>query len=311
MRDHAPANFQTSGCTIGDTACLCCGGNKTVSENTLVSAYFSYKAFSSSPSPCLLVHCLSCGFKFYNRRITDEEGSAYYSGYRDEKYFIERHHYEPFYTRSVHDGLSEHMCSSARRDTVAAALRKSGASNHFNSIIDYGGGDGALITDLPAERRISFDPSGTPGQPGIEVVDNRASLPPAVDLVICAQVLEHVSDPKALVSDMVSLLRPGGLVYLEVPDQSWRRFTSLRPSRAFFEWLSRHPRMLLAADIFSTFFRVKLGTLPPFGFVPMREHINFFSASALRAIAMTDTLVVRAEGYTSDKSFWLVSEKCR
>lgn len=189
------------------------------------------------------------------------------------------------------------------------AISAAGLGEDFCCASDYGGGDGALISEVRASRKISFDPSGNGGRNGIEVIGERAALPQDVDLVTCAQVLEHVSDPAALVDDMILLLRPGGLLYLEVPDQIWRRFTDLSLSRAATEWLCAHPRLMLAADIYSTAFRVKMGFLPPFGFVPMREHINFFSATALRSIASRVSLRLKGEGRTIDRSFYLIAER--
>ena len=34
-------------------------------------------------------------------------------------------------------------------------------------------------------------------------------------------------------------------------------------------------------DLYSTAFRVKLGFLPPLGFAPMREHVNFFTLESI------------------------------
>ena len=290
--------------------CLCCGSADLIKEQTLISPYLAFKAMATGPSECQLCVCRACGFRFYDRGLIDEETSSYYRGYRNEKYYIDRNGFEPFYTRSVHDRLSDHMCSAKRRDSFGAAISTAGVATPLDLVIDYGGGDGSLIADLPAARKISFDPSGTEGWTGIEVVERREALPSGeADLVVCAQVLEHVSNPQGLLDDMVSLLRSGGVLYLEVPDQLWRRWSSLRPSKAFVTWLCRHPRALLAADTYSTAFRVKLGALPPFGFVPMREHINFYSAMALRAFVERGALDVRREGRTDDRSFYIVAEK--
>ncbi len=288
--------------------CLCCGGYDLAAGHTVVSPYLAFKALGSGPVPCVLYRCLTCDFRFYDRGLTEEEANSYYRGYRDETYFVERNRYEPYYTRAVHDGLSEYMGSKGRRTGLNRAFVELGFSTEFECVVDYGGGDGALIGDLSASRKISFDPSGTPGCGGIEIIADRASLPTQVDLVICAQVLEHVSDPNALLEEMISLLKPGGFLYLEVPDQIWRGLPG-RLRQSVVEWLCRRPRLLLAADIYATAFRVKLGILPPFGFVPMREHINFFSAQALRTLSDRGALRLLGEGRTNDRSFFLVAEK--
>lgn len=290
--------------------CLCCESGDLATEYSVVSPYLAHKAFRAEPQPCQLHRCRVCDFRFYDRGLTDAEQTAYYVGYRNEDYYAERHRFEPFYTRAEHDKIADRLGGGHRRVDFAGTLAAAGIDPHVRCVVDYGGGDGSLIAELPAARKLSFDPSGTPGLAGVEVVEDRAALPADADLVTCAQVLEHVSDPRALLADMVSLLRPGGLVYLEVPDQLWRRPWGAKLGRGAAEWLCRHPRALLAADIFGTAFRVKLGVLPPFSFVPMREHINFFSAASLRALAEVEGgLCIRYEGRAADDSFCLLAEK--
>lgn len=290
--------------------CLCCGSSDLQSEYSIVSPYLAHKAFDSAPEVCQLHRCRQCDFRFYDRGLTDAEGDAYYAGYRNEAYYKERHRHEPFYTRREHEKIADRLGSRARRADFARTLAAANVAPNFAAVIDYGGGEGSLIAELTAERKISFDPSGTAGLPGVEVLGARLGLPEDADLITCAQVLEHVSDPGGLLDDMIALVRPGGLVYLEVPDQRWRRLTSMTLGRRVAEWLCRYPRALLAADIFGTAFRVKFGVLPPFAFVPMREHINFFSADSLRALVQRDpTVTVRYEGRAADNSFCLIAEK--
>lgn len=288
--------------------CLCCGSADLAIEHTAISPYLAWKAWSGAPEPCRLHTCPICDFRFYDRGLTDEQGAAYYSGYRDERYYQDRHQREPFYTRAVHENIAKRLSSTERRERLASMLVDAGIHTQFDCVVDYGGGDGSLILDLDAARKVSFDFSGAPGLPGIEVIATAAALPDHADLITCAQVLEHVSDPQALLDAMIALLRPGGLVYLEVPDQIWRRAGPKLGRRAL-GWLCRHPSLLLAADIYGTAFRVKTGILPPLGFVPMREHINFFSAQALQAFVTGAGLTIRSAGRTADRSFCVIAER--
>ena len=68
------------------------------------------------------------------------------------------------------------------------------------------------------------------------------------------------------------------------------------------------PPLLLALDVYSTAFRVKLGVLPPFGFVPMREHVSFFTEASLGALARRVGLTVLALG-PGIGGFHLVAQK--
>ena len=51
------------------------------------------------------------------------------------------------------------------------------------------------------------------------------------DLVYCSEMIEHVSDPAALVAQLARLTRPGGLLYLTTPDATPRRSAA-----AFLAW---------------------------------------------------------------------------
>jgi len=87
--------------------CLCCGTTNLTAEHTLISLYLAFKAFNAGPAPCRIIRCNNCDFRFYDRGLSEEEGNAYYQKYRDENYFTERNKFEPFYTRAVHDDLTE------------------------------------------------------------------------------------------------------------------------------------------------------------------------------------------------------------
>jgi 2-polyprenyl-6-hydroxyphenyl methylase/3-demethylubiquinone-9 3-methyltransferase len=74
------------------------------------------------------------------------------------------------------------------------------------SVLDYGGGNGALARDLRtagfagAETYDAFHP------------DHRARPDGRFDLVTCFETLEHMPDPVAGAADIASFLKPGGLI---------------------------------------------------------------------------------------------------
>ena len=76
------------------------------------------------------------------------------------------------------------------RSAAAFARERYGLAIFCGELLDFRGSDSAHDDDGPA----------------------------AFDVIHSAQVLEHVLDPEACVAHMASLLAPGGLVYLEVPN---------------------------------------------------------------------------------------------
>lgn len=276
--------------------------------NSVISGYLAFKAWNGRPETTLLFECAGCGFRYYERGLTDGEAKAYYDGYRNDDYIRERHRFEPFYTQAAHDTDTAFKVSDVRRTELLSALGRAGIALPLSSVVDFGGGEGWLIRDLPATRRFVLDISESATVPGVERIPDKSYLAEQVDLITCAQVLEHVSDPAALLHEMMLLLRSGGAIYLEVPDQIWRETRIMRPRAGFLSWLCAHPKLLMLWDTYSTVFRVILGRLPPLGFVPMREHINFFTLEALRQLAQRAGLTICAQGINTG-GFYLVATK--
>lgn len=99
--------------------------------------------------------------------------------------------------------------------------------------------------------------------------------------------MEHASDPGNYLRQAASLCADGAYLYIEVPDELWSNRVFHSPARdVWLKYLLRHPRILILADMLSTGCRVKLGFLPPMGFIPMREHLNYFTNRALDSILL-------------------------
>lgn len=82
------------------------------------------------------------------------------------------------------------------------------------SILDYGCGNGILLEFL--RGRGYTDVAGY--DPYVPAFAERPGRPGGYDLVIANDVIEHVDDPRALLADALSLVRPGGLLYLGTAD---------------------------------------------------------------------------------------------
>ena len=85
--------------------------------------------------------------------------------------------------------------------------------------------------------------------PGAQAVGRDAALAQEYDLVACCQVLEHVPYPADVLRDLVQAMRPGTLLYVEVPQEQLMRGPDPLPKKH--HW---------------------------------HEHINFFSERSLAAL---------------------------
>lgn len=97
-------------------------------------------------------------------------------------------------------------------------------------VLEIGCGDGSFLADVcraGSNTGIGFDPSFDAGRadPGVRAsVDIRAEIyqhrpgGPTADLVVCRHVLEHLPDPRAMLSAAASALSgPNALLLFEVP----------------------------------------------------------------------------------------------
>jgi SAM-dependent methyltransferase len=96
------------------------------------------------------------------------------------------------------------------------------------TVVDVGCGRGELHAFLrdKAERYLGVDVvrhSGYPKDLALLEVDldsGRVPLPDAsVDAVVSAETIEHVENPRALMRELVRLVRPGGWVFVTTPNQ--------------------------------------------------------------------------------------------
>jgi len=255
------------------------------------------QAWEGPPELTRLMCCKQCGFRFFDRGLSREEAERYYRDYASETYLMARHRYEFFYTRKAYEWDRQWAVSVGRKNALAGALQVAGASARFAKALDYGGGNGQMLQGIDANEKAVFELREITAEPGVRWIGSREEVGTDWDLVLDRQVLEHTSDPLDQIRDISQMLANGGWLYAEVPVQHWRDISGLPFGRdAWLSWLLQHPRGLLAVDVVSTACRVKAGFVPPFGFVPMREHVNFFTVQALKALLTRAGLCVQSAG---------------
>lgn len=273
--------------------CLCCGNGNLQFETQVVSGFLAERAWGGPPQTTRLMICPACGFRFFDRGLSDVEMTKYYRNYRDAQYVHDRCRWEPFYTKGQHAALLAWTNSTVRFDALRQVMAGSNAPARFASALDHGGDQGQMLTAIEADRKAVFEPSACPAMPGIESYTDSAKLPGGWDLILSCQVLEHVSAPTAYLRQIGTLLADSGWLYLEVPVESWQSAPGSEALRAVcLQQILRFRPLLMAADLICTVSRIKLGRLPPLGFVAMREHLNYFTAEALGAILNGSGFVV-------------------
>ncbi|MDA0328587.1 MAG: class I SAM-dependent methyltransferase [Gemmatimonadetes bacterium] len=115
-----------------------------------------------------------------------------------------------------------------------------------DAVLEIGPGHGMFARHLLALRpttrywAVETDLSCRPTLDGmgvrvLESVQEMPSDAPPFDLAIASHVLEHVADPCAFVSAMLGTLRPGGVLFLEVPCRDHEHKALDEPHLLFFD----------------------------------------------------------------------------
>jgi hypothetical protein len=275
-------------------ACVGCGSPRLERLPAVLAPFIRSYVLGRKPATATrddevvsLCLCLSCDLAFYDRRFTDDEIDQLYSGYRGEGYFHARNRVEPFYTRSVNTAIgADQTTISLRRRKVGDFLRVATAARPPLSVLDYGGDAGQFIPDWSGLRKYVYEISDVTPCPGIERLGDLADLREPVDLVMLAHVLEHASDPLAMLRHLRGLATRQGWLYVEVPlDRPQAPPPRLMPlHRRWVSLVSGSPRRAILADVVSTPLRVLVRQRwTPFTFPKLHEHLNHFSEASLAA----------------------------
>lgn len=156
--------------------------------------------------------CLHCALLFLTPRFTEEELTRLYS----PVYFTRRAEYEPGWKPADHDHAALIRDSETQRRALIARI-VGPFSDGIHSVLDMGGGKGSLIPSLPeVTRALVCDPGVEQTEPHVQRVATPQEAGP-VDMVMSTHVLEHLNDPLGFLQQLAGMVRPGGLVYIEVP----------------------------------------------------------------------------------------------
>jgi SAM-dependent methyltransferase len=290
--------------------CLSCGSHCLRREAQPISGFLAARAWQGRPELTELVVCEVCGLRFFERGLDDDEASRYYQGYRDSAYQQSRQAWEPFYTARQHAATLAWSNDPARLVNLRHSLAQSGAPAHFGAVLDHGGGEGHMLAAVDADRKAVFDPSGGQTVRGRECYAKESDLPSGWNLVLCCQVLEHISFPSCYLRRIHDLLADDGWLYIEVPNEHWRSAPGREELRkALLKALLHSRPLLIAADMLCTASRIKLGRLPPLGFVAMREHINYFTQESLSAVLAGNGFQVESCGIDNGGQLFAVARK--
>ncbi|HTB10811.1 MAG TPA: class I SAM-dependent methyltransferase [Bryobacteraceae bacterium] len=193
--------------------CAVCGGTE---REVLHSQEFYLPEGHPLASGYDVVACSDCGFVFADTVV---EQAAY------DQFYAKRSKYEDS-KNSTGSGLNE--WDAARLRTVADAIAQQ-IDGGNPRILDLGCANGGLLAAFKSKGFLDLtgvDPSETCAAATREVHQINAvaaslyALPDLglFDVITLSHVLEHLEDLRGAARNFARLLRPGGMVYIEVPD---------------------------------------------------------------------------------------------
>ena len=245
------------------SSCVCCGSTNVIKSNMRMAGFVIERMLNTvmlDPILDMAIQCQECYFISSELRFTDEQMQRYYHEYMDASSSGARQHGSYVFHRLRNEGTGWFDLVKLYKQPWWIAARKEAIVNvitaqdiwlkDITSVLDFGGDLGQYIPDeLNHARRHVVEIEERELVEGVTAVSSPDKCDP-VDLVLCCHTLEHVSYPSDLVAEMKRYLRPGGLLYIEVPNEEEPTLKSIRESKA----------------------------------IEMHEHINIFWPDSLRAL---------------------------
>jgi len=254
----------------------------------MTAPFIAAYVFDAKPAVCDLCACRGCGLMFYGARYEDGEIRRLYEGYREARYFAARNRVEPWYTQKFNDDIGGEAGMTPRRAVYQTTLAAQADAGSIGTVLDYAGDRGQMMEGGPGREHFVFDISGVAPVDGVTGIADEKSLEGRTfDLVLLCGVVEHFSEPLRQVEHVMQNVKPGGLLYIEVPDERFDigRIPTGAWYRNYLRWIAPLGPALLAMDFWSTAVRVKFGFIPPLGFAKQHEHLNYFDAPSMAKLA--------------------------
>lgn len=200
-------------------------------------------ASSSDEGPKTILLCPNCGSGVADPMLSQGELDSLYQGSSywnesDELVINQQHFPIPF-------ALAE-----ARWNTVSDYLHKMRPSGDI-SILDIGAGHGVFgligarklggrlvkytaVEPDPVMRKAMQKTWDVQHGGEISAISNLADVSGSFDLVVMSHVLEHVSEPKEFMEMVLQKVKPGGVVFVEIPNQDYLFKKNVFPHLLFF-----------------------------------------------------------------------------
>lgn len=239
--------------------CILCGNENVAKRMAGFVPFLVERMFDSQYIESSFVYCPDCDFYFSEYRPTPEQMAKLYANYRGEEYQKQRQKYEPYYTPEFNHAIGNlDEVIKLRKKHLTWTLDTFIDVSELKNVVDYGGDNGQFIPDcLENSNRYVYELSDVDTIPGVKKINSKEELiQHKWDFIMCCHVLEHVSYPMDIISEISSIMTKGSYLYVEVPLEIYvEKFNIGQP-------------------------------------VPIHEHINFFRLKTMNQLFKTDEFLI-------------------
>ena len=257
--------------------CLICKSKNINKFKAQFADFIAERVFDGENMAINLLHCEKCGFAYFDYRVSDDESTKLYSGYRNKGYQKQRQKHECWYTEEINKLIgNSNLEIKNRNNNLEDILKKYINISRIQSVLDFGGDRGQFIPDVfKAVKKYVYEISGVEPCSGIQSLTSMEECYlNDYDLVICANVLEHLANPSEKVRQIKSLLKKGNYLYVELPYDSpfyKNKFSDCQfLFNRYFSWI----------NIFKHFIKAKKYS----NLQLMHEHINYFTINSIEEL---------------------------
>ncbi len=208
------------------TSCLICGNTNLRRVKTKVSDFIVAKIWGeaavASGIEVNLCHCDSCSFSFYDKRLTSNEESKLYSGYRENDYQKLREKYEPWYTEKINQVMNTDKVALQEQQRVILKMMRKFINKPLKTGLDFGGNRGdTFCKGFGIEKQYVYDISGVKTVHGVIGISSFEKLKSYFfDFIMCNMTFEHIMDPLDFAKTLYGIGNGCTYYYVEVPSEN-------------------------------------------------------------------------------------------
>lgn len=273
---------------LQEKKCIFCNSEDTETIPARIAPFIKERINNLSDLSFNLIHCKKCGSAFYDYRYSEEEVQKIYNGYRNQQYQESRQKYENWYSKEINKLIGDDKKAiKSRNNNLTKILKENVPVDNIKTILDYGGDKGQYIPDIfNNKQKYVYDISNTSVLDGVVSIKDLKTCyelqKEGYDLIICAHVLEHLTNPEETIKTIKSLLKKNGYLYIELP------FDSPFYKRPMDNIQYLFNKYFKFKDLVAKYFEMKNQK-----YALMHEHINFYTICGLNHLLLRNDFKVK------------------